>query len=135
MRREHDHYGETPRLLADHGPLFNRASTIETPAPSAPGSATSAEAAELVSVDGECLRCLLWFARQAEPRTRQELAMAVYPAKRAGDVPGLGPACGRVVDLVELKYLEECGRQGKRATLRITDAGRRWLAKRGEVAA
>ncbi len=108
-------------------PMF---AEIRTPAPSAPGSETSREAAELVSVDGECLRCLLWFARQALPRTRQELAMAVYPAKRVGDVPGLGPACGRVADLVELKYLAEVGRDGKRSTLAITEAGKRWLARR-----
>lgn len=104
---------------------------LRFPAPHAPGSETSRAAAELVSVDGECLRCLQWFARQPVPRTRQELAVAIYPPKRPGDVAGLGPACGRVNDLVTLKYLAEVGRQGRRATLAVTDAGRRWLAKRG----
>lgn len=127
--------------MTTYGPLFDapvpRSRTPDTlrfPAPSAPGSETSREAAELVSVDGECLRCLRWFARQAEPRTRQELAMAVYPAKRPGDVPGLGPACGRTNDLVTLGYLEEVGRAGRRATLAVTEAGRRWLKRRGEAA-
>lgn len=104
---------------------------LRFPAPSAPGSETSRDAAQLVSVDGECLRCLQWFARQASPRTRQELAMAVYPAKHSTDVPGLGPACGRVNDLVTLGYLEGAGRQGRRELLRVTDRGRQWLAKRG----
>ena len=127
MKRDEDFY-LPPKKPVDFG-LF-APNTLHFPAKSAPGSETSREAAELVSIDGECLRCLRWFAGQKEPRTRQELAMAVYPPKRVGDVPGLGPACGRVADLVELKYLEEVGRSGKRATLTVTEAGRRWLAKR-----
>jgi len=103
---------------------------IRTEAPSAPGSETSREAAALVSVDGECLRCLRWYASQPGPRTRYELAAAVYPVGPGRDVMGIGPACGRTNDLVELGYLEEVGRDGRRATLSVTTKGRAWLAKR-----
>jgi hypothetical protein len=107
--------------------------TIQTPAPVAPGSETSREAAELVSVDGECLKCLLWYHRQPGPRTRYDLAIAVYPPDptKHRKVAGTGPACGRTNDLVELGYLVEVGRDGRSATLAVTDNGRRWLAKRG----
>jgi hypothetical protein len=115
--------------------------TIHTPAPVAPGSATSEEAAKLVSVDGECLRCLQWYAGQTGPRTRYDLALAVYPAdpdnpnpRKRRRVAGTGPACGRTNDLMELGYLEEVGRDGRSATLAVTERGRVWLAKRRAAA-
>ncbi len=106
--------------------------TIRTPAPVAPGSETSEEASKLVPVDGECLRCLRWYAEQPGPRTRYDLAIAVYPPdeKKGRKVAGTGPACGRTNDLVELGYLEEVGRDGRSATLAVTAAGRAWLARR-----
>lgn len=143
--RKHAHDDEQPRRspesqLAD-APLFASFAppavpVIRTEAKSAQGSETSREAAELVSVDGECLRCLLWYAKQPGPRTRYELAAAVYPVVIGNrDVMGIGNACGRTNDLVELKYLEEVGRNGRRATLAVTSAGRAWLEKRGALAA
>lgn len=101
---------------------------IRLEAPSAPGSASSAEAAALLTPEvmhGELRRVLIWFAAQSEPRTRHECAATVYPYDG-----GLDSACGRVNALVTLGYLEEIGRSGKRATLSITQAGRRKLVAR-----
>jgi hypothetical protein len=139
MKLPADHYGH-PTPSVDFG-LFappKAPNTIHIPAPSAPGSDSSRDAAELVSVDGECLRCLTWYAAQREPATRYELALAVYPPEpnkpEGRKVAGTGPACGRTNTLVELKYLEEIGRKGRSATLRVTPAGRAWLARRSEAA-
>lgn len=86
-------------------------------------SATSEDAADDLERSGtakrERRRVLVWFAAQSEPRTRHELAEALYP--QSG---GLGSACGRVNELVTLGWLEEVGRTGKRATLSITHRGR-----------
>ncbi len=111
--------------------------TIRTPAHVAPGSETSREAAELVSIDGECLRCLIWYAQQPTPRTRYDLAVAVYPPdpKKNRKTAGVGPACGRTNDLVTLGYLVEVGRDGRSATLGVTEKGRAWLARRNVEAA
>lgn len=103
-------------------------SQIRIPAPAAPGSESSAEAAR--EIDGDAMqremhKVLTWFAAQSEPRTRHECANVVYPYDG-----GLGPACGRINGLVALGCLEEVGRQGRRATLRITSAGRKKLARR-----
>lgn len=101
---------------------------IRLEAPSAAGSASSAEAAAAITPDimhGELCRVLTWFAAQSEPRTRHECAATVYPYDG-----GLGSACGRVNALVTLGYLEEIGRSGKRSTLRITSTGRAKLARK-----
>lgn len=98
---------------------------IGFPAPAAPGSETSRLAAEALDRKNrrrEVTRCLEWFARQTAPRTRNELADALY----AGH---LGSACGRVNDLMIVGWIEEVGRAGKRATLSITSAGRHELGK------
>lgn len=99
---------------------------VRFPAPSAPGSATSAAAAEELERTGrrqkEVTRCLQWFARQAEPRTRNQLAAELY----AGH---LGSACGRVADLLTMGWVAETGRVGKRSTLEITETGRRELGE------
>jgi hypothetical protein len=96
---------------------------IRLPAHRAPGSASSDESAELLERLGkakrERRRVLLWFAAQSQPRTRHECADVLYPVSG-----GLGSACGRINDLVTLKWLEEVGKQGKRATLQITSRGR-----------
>ena len=89
----------------------------------APGSESSRDAAEDLEQSGklqrERRRVLIWFAAQNQPRTRHECAEQLYP-----ESGGLGSACGRVNDLVHAGWLHEVGRQGKRATLAITDAGR-----------
>lgn len=98
------------------------------PAPSAPGSETSRRAAEEMDRRGkrrrEVTRCLEWFERQGGPRTRHELAAALYP-----DTGGIGSACGRVDDLLVCGWIEVIGKDGKRETLQITDAGRKELGK------
>lgn len=99
---------------------------IQFPVPVAPGSETSRLAAEQLEKSGkrrkEVTRCLEWFARQTEPRTRNELADALYDGH-------LGSACGRVNDLMIVGWVDEVGRQGKRATLVITPSGRKELGK------
>lgn len=96
---------------------------INFPTPSV-RSSTSEDAADLLDrtqkASRERRRVLVWFAAQSQPRTRHECADAVYPY-----TGGLGSACGRVNDLMVMGWLEEVGRQGKRATLRITDRGRK----------
>jgi hypothetical protein len=107
-------------------PLFGQ---IRLDAPSAPGSASSAEGAASISGDqmqAEMKKVLTWYAAQSEPRTRHECAAVVYQGRESA----LASTCGRVNALVTLGYLEEVGRQGKRATLSITDAGRRKLVAR-----
>jgi len=92
-------------------------------APVAPGSDTSALAGEELDRAGkarkERRRVLLYFAAQSEPRTRHELAEALYP-----QTGGIGSACGRVADLMVLGWLAEVGRKDKRSTLAITPSGR-----------
>lgn len=95
-------------------------------APVAPGSGTSRRAAEHLEQSGrrrrEVTRCLEWFARQDGPRTRHELAAALYP-----DVGGIGSACGRVDDLYVCGWIEVVGKDGRRETLQITTTGRKEL--------
>lgn len=97
-------------------------------APSAPGSVTSRRAAESINAGGkrrkEVTRCLEWFARQSVPRTRHELAAALYPADG-----GLGSACARVNDLMICGWIDVAGREAKRETLTITPSGRQELEK------
>lgn len=100
--------------------------TIQLDAPSAPGSETSAEAAELVQVDRECAKVLTWFAAQSQPRTRHECAAMVYPDTDHGDTS----VCARVDQLKFLKYLAQVGRQGRRSTLIVTTKGFEWLRRR-----
>lgn len=92
-------------------------------APSAPGSSSSEDAADQLERSGkakrERRRVLIWFASQSEPRTRHELADALYP-----QTGGIGSACGRVADLMVLGWIVEVGRKDKRATLAITPTGR-----------
>lgn len=96
------------------------------PPPAAPGSVTSRRAAEQLEASGrrrkEVTRCLEWFSAQRIPRTRHELADALYPV-----TGGLGSACARVNDLMICGWIDVAGREGKRETLTITDAGRREL--------
>lgn len=95
---------------------------IAIEAPSAPGSESSRDAAASISreqMQREQRKVLMWFAAQSNPRTRHELADAIYPG-----TGGLGPACARVKALLDLGYLEEVGRSGKRATIAITSKGR-----------
>jgi hypothetical protein len=96
-----------------------------SPAPSAPGSASSEDAADELRSSGklqrERRRVLIWFAAQNQPRTRHECAEALYPVSG-----GLGSACGRVNDLIVLGWLAEVGKHGKRATLALTERGRRF---------
>lgn len=103
---------------------------VRFPAPVAPGSATSRRAAEQLEEGGrrrkEVTRCLEWFSKQSVPRTRHELADALYPT-----TGGLGSACARVNDLMICGWIDVSGRDGKRETLTITDAGRRELIKHG----
>ncbi|MES2359994.1 MAG: hypothetical protein V4529_16765 [Gemmatimonadota bacterium] len=86
-------------------------------------SATSEDAADELERAGkakrERRRCLIWFASQSEPRTRHELADALY--QQTG---GIGSACGRCAEVISLGWLEEIGRKEKRATISITDRGR-----------
>lgn len=101
----------------------------------APGSETSElAAAELRAfVIDERLKVLEWFARQSSPKTRHECAAAVYEGKDSA----LGSACGRINELIFQRLLEEVGRQGRRATLAITDRGRTvlgWAAKHAGAA-
>lgn len=109
--------------------LFDEAAPerrVQYPTPVAPGSATSREAAEELDRTGkrqkQVARCLRWFGEQAEPRTRNELAAALYGGH-------LGSACGRANDLMTMGWIAEVGRQGKRATLSITANGRRALGE------
>ena len=78
--------------------------SIRFPVPVAPGSDTSAVAGEELDRAGkarkERRRVLLYFAAQSEPRTRHELAEALYP-----QTGGIGSACGRVADLMVLGQL------------------------------
>lgn len=136
MKKSFDERAFAPRRaesLSGPGMLGEITPVIRVPAPVAPGSETSREAAALVPIDGESLRCLKWYAEQPGPRTRYDLAVAVYPPdeKKKRKAAGTGPACGRTNLLVTLGYLEEVGRDGRSATLAVTDRGRVWLAKRG----
>lgn len=86
------------QLLMDFG--GSRAGDrVQFPAPAAPGSVTSRRAAASIDAGGkrrkEVTRCLEWFARETVPRTRHELAAALYPSDG-----GLGSACARVNDLM-----------------------------------
>lgn len=111
-------------------PRVEPGSRVQFPAPTAPGSETSREAGEAIDATGqrqrEVTRCLQWFAAQTEPRTRNQLAGELYCDAVTNEV-SLGSACARVFDLVTMGWVQEVGRKGKRATLSITDAGRKAL--------
>jgi hypothetical protein len=119
-RSSHPHADERVASSAASLPLWTGAPEIRTPAPVAPGSETSALAAEKVDTQAELRKVLLWFAAQSEARTRHECADALYSHLGSGAV---GPACARINELVTFGCLEEVGRQGKRATLAITGRG------------
>lgn len=106
---------------------FDFAIPVSLPVPSAPGSASSEDAADAMTaeqVQTEQRRVLLWFAAQSEPQTRHACADALYAY-----TGGIGPACGRINGLIAGRCLEECGRIGKRALVRITRHGERIAAQ------
>lgn len=132
-------FARLPESLNGEGQLGFAATeilpTIRTRAPVAPGSETSAEAAEAMEQNGrmteELRRVLIWYAAQSEPRTTHEMAAVLYPDT------GTGSACPRVSELVFRECLQRVGRQGKRSTLIVTAKGRQEadrLARRSAAA-
>ena len=120
IRSRVERHEETP-LFAERPSEESRARiplNLRTPLPVAPGSETSRAAADNVNRRKEIERVLIWFAAQTEPRTTHECAAVLYPNT------GTGSACPRINELVFLKCLERVGKQGRRATLRITAKGR-----------
>lgn len=108
--------------MTDLGPLFARVQQVQWPAPVAPGSVTSQRAAESITRLGKrqkSLKLVLkWFAAQSVPRTRYELADALFKGRT-------GPACGRVSEAKVMGWLEVVSMKGRRETLRLTASGRK----------
>jgi hypothetical protein len=95
------------------------------PAPSAPGSETSEDAADALTPDDiqrEQRRVLVWYAAQSQPQTRHACAAALYEGET-------GPACGRINALIAGRLLEESGKVGRRALVQLTKHGRRVVAQ------